>query len=304
VRDFSIGSPNSTRFHARRQDSAAQRAASFLPLSNNSHIEILPLLSKITTLDDDALRNDTDNRKEEITLASFNTAPLIATHGVGARPEPHGSDRGTGIYRRVKWVVEKFLSLLLLIMLAPIFLLLGLAIRWDSPGPVIFRQTRVGKDGEPFTLLKFRTMYSDIDKTAHKAFANAFVNGKVGDDQSDYEVFKPASRNQITRVGNILRRTSLDELPQLLNVIRGEMSLIGPRPNILEEAAAYKEWHKRRLAVLPGITGLAQVNGRSRLSFDEIVRYDIGYIENECLGRDLEILWHTLPAVLVGEGVR
>jgi lipopolysaccharide/colanic/teichoic acid biosynthesis glycosyltransferase len=191
---------------------------------------------------------------------------------------------------------------LLLIVLAPIFLFLGLAIRWDSPGPAIFRQTRVGKDGMSFTLFKFRTMYSHIDKTAHLAFAHAFVNGKVGTDESSNGLFKPTSRNQITRIGRFLRRTSLDELPQLLNVIRGEMSLIGPRPNILEEAAAYKEWHKRRLEVLPGITGLAQVNGRSRLSFDEIVRYDIGYIENESLGRDLEILWHTLPAVLVGEG--
>jgi lipopolysaccharide/colanic/teichoic acid biosynthesis glycosyltransferase len=238
------------------------------------------------------------------TLGSFNTAPLIATHSVGARLGPRGSNPGIGIYPRVKWVAERLLSLLLLLILAPIFALLSLAIRWDSPGPAVFRQTRVGKDGKSFTLFKFRTMYNDVDKTAHKTFANAFVNGKLGDDESDHEVFKPASGHQITRVGRILRRTSLDELPQLLNVIRGEMSLIGPRPNISEEAAAYKEWHKRRLEVLPGITGLAQVNGRSRLSFDEIVRYDISYIENECLGRDLEILWYTLPAVLVGEGAK
>jgi lipopolysaccharide/colanic/teichoic acid biosynthesis glycosyltransferase len=206
------------------------------------------------------------------------------------------------IYPMVKRLLETVLSVVILILLAPLFLFVSFAIRWDSPGPALFRQVRVGKNGKPFTCYKFRTMHRDIDRSAHQAFMAAFISAETSHGANGKDVFKPARSDQITRVGRLLRKTSLDEFPQLLNIIRGEMSFIGPRPNVLTEVEAYKEWHHKRLQVLPGITGLAQINGRSSIPFDEIVRYDIEYVENETLMLDLHILVNTLPAVLHGNG--
>ena len=130
----------------------------------------------------------------------------------------------------------------------------------------------------------------------------AFVNGQIGDDENGGAIYKPIQASQITRVGRILRKISLDELPQLVNVFRGEMSLVGPRPNVLWEFEEYKGWHNERLEVLPGVTGLAQVRGRSGLTFDSIVKYDVEYIERQSLALDLKILWWTLLSVLLGRG--
>jgi lipopolysaccharide/colanic/teichoic acid biosynthesis glycosyltransferase len=201
-------------------------------------------------------------------------------------------------------VAETIVSIVLLVLLAPVFLLITLAIRWDSPGPAIFRQTRVGKNGKPFAFYKFRTMHQDIDRRAHLAFLKAFVSGHISEGGNSRDVFKPAQRQQITRLGIFLRRTSLDELPQLINVIKGEMGFIGPRPNVVAEVESYANWHRKRLEILPGITGLAQINGRSSLAFDEIVWYDIEYAENECLALDMLILWRTLPVVLLCRGAK
>jgi lipopolysaccharide/colanic/teichoic acid biosynthesis glycosyltransferase len=130
----------------------------------------------------------------------------------------------------------------------------------------------------------------------------AFVNGEIDQVESEKVVFKPFRESQVTRTGRLLRKTSLDELPQILNVLKGEMSLIGPRPNVSWEVEAYKEWHRERLNALPGITGLAQVNGRSCISFDRIVEYDIEYIENQSLRMDLQILWLTVRSVIRADG--
>ncbi len=205
------------------------------------------------------------------------------------------------IYPIIKRALETVLSLVLLVLLAPVFLLITLAIKLDSPGPAIFRQTRIGKDGKPFTFYKFRSMFHDIDTSGHQAFMKAFVNGNIDHDK---EVFKPAQDDQITQIGRLLRKTSLDELPQLFNVIKGEMSFVGPRPNIPAEVEEYKEWHKRRLQALPGITGWAQINGRSSLSFDQIAQYDLEYIERENLGMDLKIIGRTLSYVLQSKGAQ
>jgi lipopolysaccharide/colanic/teichoic acid biosynthesis glycosyltransferase len=149
-------------------------------------------------------------------------------------------------------------------------------------------------------------MYTNIDRNGHEAFLKAFVNGHAGEgaDANEHQDFKPIKTNQVTSVGRFLRRTSLDELPQLINIIKGDMSFIGPRPNVPVEVREYKDWHKRRLRVLPGITGLAQINGRSKISFDQIVRYDLEYVENESLVLDLQVLWRTVPAVLKAKGAR
>jgi lipopolysaccharide/colanic/teichoic acid biosynthesis glycosyltransferase len=186
---------------------------------------------------------------------------------------------------------------------ASVIMLIGAAaIALDSPGPILFIQNRIGKGGRHFKLYKFRTMYHNSDTTSHRAFMKAFVQGEVGEMASGQAVYKPFSGRELTWVGRILRKTSLDELPQIWNVIKGEMSLVGPRPNVLWEVEEYRGWHKERLEVLPGITGLAQINGRSSNTFDQIVRYDIEYIENQSLRLDLKILWRTFKSVLAGRG--
>lgn len=190
-----------------------------------------------------------------------------------------------------------------LLMLWPVLVVIALLIRIDSAGPALFLQTRIGKDGRPFRLIKFRTMRLGVDDAAHREFMRAFVRGEVRPLQAGNALYKPSSQSQITRIGRILRRASLDELPQLLNVIRGDMSLVGPRPNVPWEVAEYKDWHMERLAVLPGMTGLAQVNGRSSIAFDTIVQYDIEYVRSQNSWLDLQILWRTLATVREPHGV-
>jgi exopolysaccharide biosynthesis polyprenyl glycosylphosphotransferase len=176
---------------------------------------------------------------------------------------------------------------------APVFGLIALAIRLDSPGPILFRQTRVGIGGRPFELYKFRSMYEG---------AEAQLEQLRELNETDGPIFKMRNDPRLTRVGRFLRRTSLDELPQLWNILRGEMSLVGPRPPIPDEVDQYADWHKKRLEVRPGLTGLWQVSGRSLLSFDEMVLLDIYYIENWSLWLDLKILLRTVPHVLSSKG--
>jgi exopolysaccharide biosynthesis polyprenyl glycosylphosphotransferase len=193
----------------------------------------------------------------------------------------------------VKRVMDATVSALALLALSPLFAIVGLAIRLDSPGPVFFKQIRLGKGGTPFVCYKFRSMYEDAEAQLEKLRT---LN------EADGPIFKMRQDPRLTRVGRLLRRTSIDELPQLWNVWRGDMSLVGPRPPIPAEVEAYEEWHRRRLEVVPGLTGLWQVSGRSTLSFEEMVMLDIYYIENWSLGLDLQILLRTVPAVVATAG--
>jgi exopolysaccharide biosynthesis polyprenyl glycosylphosphotransferase len=193
-------------------------------------------------------------------------------------------------------LLKRVLDIVLVILSAPLTLpligLIVLLIRRDSPGAAIFKQMRVGKNGKPFTAYKFRTMVADAE----------LRKAELADAVADDRLFKIRDDPRTTRVGRFLRKTSMDELPQFWNVLRGEMSLVGPRPQVPEEVARYDEWHHRRLDVLPGITGLWQVLGRSETSFDEMVRLDIYYAENWSLDMDLRILIQTIPAVVSGRG--
>jgi lipopolysaccharide/colanic/teichoic acid biosynthesis glycosyltransferase len=171
----------------------------------------------------------------------------------------------------------------------------ALAIKLDTPGPVLFRQQRVGQGGRTFTVYKFRSMRDD---------AEAELESLVDLEQLPEPVFKLERDPRVTRVGRFLRRWSLDELPQFWNVLRGDMSLIGPRPEEARVVARYNDWHRRRLAIKPGMTGPMQVNGRGDLSLDSRVRLEIEYIENYSLWRDLALLAKTLPAVFYGRGAR
>ncbi len=175
----------------------------------------------------------------------------------------------------------------------PIALLLALLIRLDSRGPALFRQQRIGKNGQPFWCYKFRTMVNNAEE--RKAELSAL-------NEADGPLFKIRKDPRVTRVGAFLRHSSFDELPQLWNVLRGEMSLVGPRPALPSEVECYEPWHRRRLEVMPGLTGLAQALGRSDVSFDEMVRLDIYYAENWSVGMDLRILLMTIPVVLSGRG--
>ncbi|HET7568442.1 MAG TPA: sugar transferase [Gaiellaceae bacterium] len=197
----------------------------------------------------------------------------------------------------VKRTLDLTLASLILLLLLPVFLVVAAAIALDSRGPVFFRQTRMGYRNQPFRLFKFRTMVKDADLRKHE-FAHLNRHAAEG---GDARMFKICNDPRVTRVGRVLRKYFLDELPQLINVLRGEMSLIGPRPLIPEEAAFVESWGNRRLDLKPGMTGSWQVLGRSAISFEEMVKLDYWYVTTWSLGRDLRLLLRTVPLVLRGE---
>ena len=193
----------------------------------------------------------------------------------------------------LKTVFDKAVALTAIMLLAPLFAVVMLAVKLGDHGPVFFRQTRVGKDGHTFSVWKFRTMVVDAEQRKDELTA---LNEGAG------ALFKLRRDPRVTKAGGLLRRYSLDELPQLFNVLLGDMSLVGPRPALPNEAAKYGDHMRRRLVVKPGITGLWQVNGRSDLPWDEAVRLDLRYVENWSLALDLQILWKTWSAVIRGHG--
>lgn len=198
-----------------------------------------------------------------------------------------------------KRLFDLSICLVLIPFVVPLIVVVGLIILLDSGDPVLFKQKRIGQGGIPFTIYKFRTMFHKFDDSEHREFMKQYIGG---DTRQANGSFKPPIEKQITRIGRILRNTSLDELPQLLNVLRGEMSIVGPRPNVEWEVQAYEAWHHQRLEVRPGITGLAQINGRSSILFDELVRYDIEYVQNQSLRNDIKIIVQTVVAVLKRSG--
>ncbi|MFZ3215851.1 MAG: sugar transferase [Candidatus Acidiferrales bacterium] len=205
----------------------------------------------------------------------------------------------------VKRVLDIVGSSVALILSAPLFLLIALVVKVTSKGPVFFKQERLGQFGKTFTCLKFRSMKVNNDLRIHREFMKGVINGThdgITDDGS-MPVFKMKDDPRITRIGRIIRRTSLDELPQFLNILRGEMSLVGPRPPLAYEYEEYDIWHRRRvLEVKPGLTGLWQVRGRSHVRFDDMVRLDLQYARDWSLWLDVQILLKTPRAVVLGDG--
>ena len=203
----------------------------------------------------------------------------------------------------IKRLIDIAGSLAAIVFCLPILFAIALAVRLSSRGPVLFRQERLGQYGKKFTFLKFRSMYVNNDHTIHKEYVKQFIAGAAAAEQDGQKVFKLTADPRVTRVGQFLRKTSLDELPQFFNVLKGEMSLVGPRPPVMYEFESYSLWHKQRLsAVKPGITGLWQVDGRSRVTFDEMVRLDIRYARTWSIWLDLKILMQTPRAVISGIG--
>jgi lipopolysaccharide/colanic/teichoic acid biosynthesis glycosyltransferase len=244
---------------------------------------------------------------------SFHVFPDdLAEQGIQGPPDlTLYPDQGTGNTekkgsRLMKRVLDISGSLFALVLFSPVLLAIAVAITLTSRGPVLFRQQRVGRYGTRFTFLKFRSMYVANDESIHRDYVRRLITHNAAADQSAESrqpAFKIRNDPRVTPIGRILRRTSLDELPQLFNVLHGEMSLVGPRPPIPYEYACYNTWHRRRLlTVKPGITGLWQVRGRSRVSFDEMVRLDLKYAETWSVWLDLKILCLTPAAVVSGEG--
>ena len=193
-----------------------------------------------------------------------------------------------------------------LLLASPLMLVTAFVIKISSPGPAIFKQTRLGKKGVRFPFYKFRSMYWKADDRIHREYVTDLIGGnldKINQGDAERPLYKMKSDPRITLIGKIIRKTNIDELPQFFNVLKGEMSLVGPRPPILYEVEKYESWHLRRiLEVKPGITGLWQVNGRSRTSFDDMVRLDLKYAQNWSLWLDLKILVKTIKAVIRPKG--
>jgi lipopolysaccharide/colanic/teichoic acid biosynthesis glycosyltransferase len=208
-------------------------------------------------------------------------------------------------FRVMKRTMDILGSALALIFFSPFFLIIAGAIKATSKGPVFFRQRRIGQHGKAFVFLKFRSMYVNNDAAAHREYVRQLIAGKAGQqiDGDGQGVYKLTKDPRITRVGAFLRKTSLDEIPQFVNVLLGEMSLVGPRPPVPYEVEAYDIWHRRRLLeAKPGITGLWQVSGRSRVTFDDMVRLDLRYARTWSPWMDIKILVRTPGAVVLGEG--
>jgi lipopolysaccharide/colanic/teichoic acid biosynthesis glycosyltransferase len=249
-------------------------------------------------------------------IAAITMSVHVYPHRDLGVPDLSGDDRLYPGHKRqssgslLKRLIDILGSLALLVSFAPLFVLVGVAVKLTSEGPIFFQQTRVGRLGRPFTLLKFRSMYVGADSKVHEQYVKDFVAwGKNGGGAPEAlkrdGLFKLSGDPRITPLGHFIRKTSLDELPQLLNVLAGCMSLVGPRPPTDYEVKCYDPWHMRRvLEARPGLTGLWQVKGRSRTTFDDMVRLDLTYIDKWSIWYDLKILLQTPWIVLKGEGAR
>lgn len=276
---------------------------------NDKNTILSTILSRVKSM----LRDDLVFKQFSQVSISFHFFPDDWDHGNSGRPSNpalYPDLTNLGNRKRSLLVVKRMIdvsgSALLLILCSPLLMAIAAAVKVSSEGPVLFRQQRIGQYGKLFTFLKFRSMYVNNDHLVHRKFVTELISNESKDKSSVGNgdgVYKLKNDARITRVGKFLRRTSLDELPQLLNVLRGEMSLVGPRPAIPYELAAYQTWHRRRvLEAKPGITGVWQVAGRSRVKFDEMVRMDLRYALAWSPWLDLKILLLTPLAVIRGSG--
>jgi lipopolysaccharide/colanic/teichoic acid biosynthesis glycosyltransferase len=277
--------------------------------AQDKHSIVSTMLARVSS----TLRNNLSSEQFSQISISFHLFPEDWEHELSRRPSnptlyPDLSRRDEG--RRFPVIMKRGMdilgSILALALFSPLFVLITIAITMSSKGPVFFRQERIGQYGRPFIFLKFRSMFMDNDTGVHQEWFRRFVSGQAERhpiNGNGHGIYKLTNDSRITGIGRFLRRTSLDELPQFINVLRGEMSLVGPRPPIAYEVQAYQTWHRGRiLEAKPGITGLWQVNGRSRVSFDEMVRLDLRYARGWSLWLDVQILLQTPRAVLGGEG--
>jgi lipopolysaccharide/colanic/teichoic acid biosynthesis glycosyltransferase len=271
------------------------------------------ILTTMMTRVSETLRNNLSSEHFGLISISFHLFPEEWNHDVPQRPsnptlypDLARRDNAKKFFCVIKRIMDIAGSALALLIFAPVLLAVAIAIKLTSKGPVFFRQNRVGQYGEQFVFLKFRSMHVDNDSSVHKEYVKQLIAGSAQSHPGNGNgngVYKLTQDDRITSVGRFLRRSSLDELPQFINVLRGEMSLVGPRPAIAYEVQQYDIWHRRRvLEAKPGITGLWQVNGRSRVKFDDMVRLDLRYAKTWSPWMDLKILLRTPIAVVFGDG--
>ena len=220
------------------------------------------------------------------------------------RPAPAESRTARGARRPGKRAFDLVVATVCLVVLLPLLVAVGVVVRMTTPGRALFRQVRLGLDGRPFVMYKFRTMHDGCPDEAHRQYVRELLTGEAPSAAGTAGLYKLGADPRVTRVGRLLRRTSIDELPQLLNVIRGDMSLVGPRPSLPWEAEMFGAAHRQRFLVPPGMTGLWQVSGRNTLSMREALDLDVEYVRKQCFLLDLVILVKTVPAVFstIGAG--
>ena len=271
------------------------------------------ILSTMMARVSETLRSNLSSQQFGLISIEFHLFPEEWNHDIPQRPsnptlypDLTRRDNARKFFCVIKRLMDIVGSALALLLFAPILLAIAIAIKLTSKGPIFFRQKRVGQYGEQFVFLKFRSMNVNNDASVHKAFVKQLIAGNAQSHPGNGNgngVYKLTRDSRITGIGGFLRRTSLDELPQFINVLKGEMSLVGPRPAIAYEVEAYEIWHRRRvLEAKPGITGLWQVNGRSRIKFDDMVRLDLRYAKTWSPWMDLKILLRTPVAVVFGDG--
>ena len=280
----------------------------FTEISGDDRSAIInPLIARVGEV---LRKNLTSEQFDQVSL-SFHIFPDDWKHGDGPRPgntmlypDLAARDGAKKSLRAIKRAIDILGSFAALVFLSPVFLIVGIAIKTTSKGPVFFRQQRCGQFGVTFRMLKFRSMHANSNSNPHKEYVRRLIAGVADKHPSNGDgrgVYKLTRDPRITVVGAFLRRTSLDELPQLINVLKGDMSLVGPRPPIDYEVERYELWHRRRLMeAKPGITGLWQVGGRNRVAFDDMVRLDLLYARNWSPWLDLKILLRTPKAVIEG----
>jgi exopolysaccharide biosynthesis polyprenyl glycosylphosphotransferase len=212
------------------------------------------------------------------------------------------SQKNQWLFMKIKHAVDALLALPLFFLLLPVFGIIAVAIKLNSKGPVFYRAQAVGKSGRPFAIYKFRSMAVDTSHDIHRDYVSRLIKGDIKDEENKDQPLKITDDPRVTSVGRFLRKWSLDELPQILNVIKGEMSLVGPRPCLPYEYELYKDWHKKRTSVRPGITGLWQVAGRSAVAFEDMILLDLYYVYNRSLFMDMNTMYETLFAVLKKRG--
>jgi lipopolysaccharide/colanic/teichoic acid biosynthesis glycosyltransferase len=257
---------------------------------------------------EDRVRGELAKRLDAASMARMSIRVHVHSALPQAETEPLPADALPGRRRVAADALKRALDIVgsaaLLLLFSPVLFLVAAIVKFTSPGPVFFRQTRIGRGSKSFTMLKFRTMYVNSDSAIHRDYVNAFIKASgSGSGNGGGTMRKMAHDPRITPVGRVLRKTSLDELPQFINTFRGDMSLVGPRPPLPYEVEQYKAWHRRRvLDAKPGITGLWQVNGRSRTTFDDMVRLDLRYAKAPSVWTDIKILLATPRAVISGNG--
>jgi len=263
----------------------------------------LTLAKDGTSTDNNRLMQELSNERKGNHESS---ADLIRNKLAAMRSKNSGNKMGIRKlckYQLWKSIFDRLFGLLATIALSPLLILICILIRLDSPGNPVFRQERIGKDGRSFFIYKFRTMHIEHDDSLYKEFIQSYVSGEMnGEMRKKKELLKRGRDPRITRFGNILRRTNLDELLQLINLVKGNMSLVGPRPDIPFAVSMYQDRHLEKFRVMPGITGMWQVSGRKKVMFEEQIRLDMKYIKKQSLLLDIKIILLTIRTILKGDG--